>query len=174
MYTIILIIAIIIAFPFIIALFLKKDYVIETEVVINRPKHEVFDYLKIVENQEQYNKWVRTDPDMKKDLRGTDGTVGFVYAWNGNKKAGQGEQEITGITDGERITAEIRFERPFKNTAHTYQNTEAVTEHSTKVTWGMTGRSPYPMNVMTSLMKGLLRKDLAVSLNNLKNILENK
>lgn len=54
------------------------------------------------------------DPNMKKDFRGTDGTVGFVYAWDGNKKAGKGEQEIKKITEGERVDVEVRFEKPLK------------------------------------------------------------
>jgi hypothetical protein len=51
---------------------------------------------------------------MKKEFRGTDGTDGFVYAWDGNKNAGSGEQEIKRITDGDRIDLEIRFARPFR------------------------------------------------------------
>lgn len=111
---------------------------------------------------------------MKKIFTGTDGTVGFIYAWDGNKQAGAVEQEITGIAEGERITTEIRFERPFKAVGHTYMNLEAASEHSTKVTWGFTGKINYPLNLMTTMMKSTLTKDLGISLNNLKQILENK
>lgn len=38
-----------------------------------------------------------TDPNMRKNFKGTDGTVGFCYAWDGNKKAGKGEQEIIAL-----------------------------------------------------------------------------
>ena len=37
------------------------------------------------------------DPHIKNEFRGTDGAIGFVNTWEGNKKAGQGEQEIKGI-----------------------------------------------------------------------------
>ena len=51
------------------------------------------------------------DPDMKKTYRGTDGTVGFVSAWDSEKDdVGKGEQEIIKITDGERIDYELRFQ----------------------------------------------------------------
>ena len=33
------------------------------------------------------------DPNMKKSYSDIDGTVGFIYAWDGNKEAGKGEQE---------------------------------------------------------------------------------
>ncbi|MDQ3683867.1 MAG: SRPBCC family protein, partial [Bacteroidota bacterium] len=103
---ILIIIGILIAIPLIIALFVKKEYTVERDITINKPKQEVFNYVKYLKNQDNYSKWVRTDPAMKKDFRGTDGTVGFVYAWDGNKKAGKGEQEIKNIMEGERVDVE--------------------------------------------------------------------
>lgn len=174
MNIIIWIIVIILVVPAIIALFVPKEYGVESFTIINRPKHEVFDYIKYIKNQDEYSKWVKTDPNMKKTFTGVDGTIGFIYAWDGNKQAGAGEQEITGLTDGERITTEIRFVRPFKAVGHIYMTTEADSEHGTRVTWGMTGRSPYPMNLMTAMMKKTLRNDLSISLNDLKKILESR
>lgn len=111
------IIASLIAIILIAALFIKKEYTIEREVAINKPKQEVFSYIRFLKNQDHYSKWVMTDPAMKKEFKGTDGTVGFVYAWDGNKKAGKGEQEIMKITEGERIDIEVRFVKPFEATA---------------------------------------------------------
>jgi predicted small secreted protein len=78
-----------IALMLIVALFLKKEYNLHREIIINKPVKEVFDYLKHIKNQDRFSKWVMTDPDMKKTYKGTDGTVGFVYAWDStNKRAG--------------------------------------------------------------------------------------
>ena len=162
----------IIALLLIVALFVKKEYAIEREITINKPKNEVFTYLKHLKNQEHYSKWVMTDPHMKKHYQGTDGTVGFVYAWDGNDQAGQGEQEIKGITEGEKIDLEIRFIRPFAGIAHTPFTTEAISENQTKVKWGMRGANPYPFNLMHLFMNNLLGKDIETSLVNLKNQLE--
>jgi hypothetical protein len=101
------------------------------------------------------------------------GTVGFVYKWDGNKAVGAGEQEITGITEGERMDMELRFKRPFENNAKAFMATEALTENQTRVKWGMYGKSNYPMNFMNFMMDGMLGKDLEKSLSNLKNKLEN-
>jgi Polyketide cyclase / dehydrase and lipid transport len=169
---ILLVLAGIIVLLLVIALFIKKEYTIEQEIIINRPKQEVFNYIKLLKNQDYYSKWVMTDPGMKKDFKGTDGTVGFVYAWNGNKQAGEGEQEITKLIDGDSIDIEVRFIRPFKAIAKTPFITEAVPGNQTKVKWGMTGKSPYPLNFMNLFIPNMLSKDLATSLNNLKNILE--
>ena len=92
---ILIVVLIIIAIPLIIALFVRKEYAVERELTISKPQQEVFNYVKYLKNQDNYSKWVMTDPAMKKDFKGIDGTSGFVYAWDSKiKKAGKGEQEI--------------------------------------------------------------------------------
>jgi len=169
---ILIVIGILIAIPLIIALFVKKENVVKREITINKPKTEVFNYVKYLKNQDNYSKWVRMDPNMKKDFRGTDGTVGFVYAWDGNKKAGKGEQEIKKITEGERVDVEVRFEKPFEGIATAPIITEGLSENQTKVKWAMNGKSKYPLNFMNLFMDNMLGKDLETSLTTLKSILE--
>jgi uncharacterized protein YndB with AHSA1/START domain len=165
-------IVILIAILLVAALFVKKEYSVEREVTINKPKEEVFNYVKFQKNQDNYNKWVMVDPNLKKDYRGADGTVGFVYAWNGNSKAGKGEQEIKKITEGERIDCELRFKKPFEGIAYTRLTTETVSENQTKVKWGMEGKNPYPLNLMNIFIPNMLGKDLQTSLSTLKIVLE--
>jgi hypothetical protein len=169
-----LIIVSIIVLLFIIGLFSKKSYTIQRDIIIDKPKQDVFNYLKFLRNQDHYSKWVMTDPKMKKTFTGTDGTVGFIYAWDGNKKAGQGEQEITGIKEGEKLDVEIRFVRPFSGVAQTPFTTTTLSANQTKVTWGMSSTMKYPMNIMLLFMnmEKILGKDLEISLVNMKNILE--
>ena len=169
---ILIVIGILIAIPLIIALFVKKEYTVERDITINKPKTEVFNYVKYLKNQDNYSKWVGMDPNMKKEFRGTDGAPGFVYAWEGNKKAGKGEQEIKNIMEGERVDVEVRFERPFEGIATTPIVTEAVSADQTKVKWTMNGKSKYPLNFMNLFMDNILGKDLETSLTALKNILE--
>src|SRR6187402_2244860 len=100
----------IIVLVLIVALFSPKKYTIERQIVINKPRQQVFDFIKFLKNQDHYNKWWTMDPNAKRDYKGTDGTVGFIAAWDSqNKQAGAGEQEITKITEGERLDTEIRF-----------------------------------------------------------------
>ena len=161
-----------IALLLVVALFIKKEYTIQREITINKPKREVFTYIKHLKNQEHYSKWVMADPNMKKEYHGTDGTIGFVYAWDGNDQAGQGEQEIKQIIEGERLDLEIRFIRPFAGVAQTPFTVEALSENQTRVKWGMRGGNPYPLNLMHLIIDKVLGADLEVSLVNLKNILE--
>ena len=169
---ILIVILIIIAIPLIIALFVQKEYAVEREITINKPKNEVFNYVKHLKNQDNYSKWVRMDPNMKKDFKGTDGTVGFVYAWDGNKDAGKGEQEIKKIIEGQRVDVEVRFIKPFEGLATAPIITEPVSKNQTKVKWALKGKSAYPMNFMNLFMDNMLGKDLEISLTTLKSVLE--
>lgn len=170
------IIAALIVLLLVVALFTKKAYSITRETVINKPVTEVYNYVKCLKNQDHFNKWVMTDPGMKRDFKGTDGTVGFVYAWNGNKKAGEGEQEITNVVEGKRMDSQVRFIRPFKGVSETYYETVALSSDKTKITWGVAGKMNYPMNIMLLIMnmENMMGKDMETSFGNLKEILEGK
>lgn len=155
-------------------LFMKKDYNIERSVSINAPKDAVFNYIKVLKNQDYYSAWNKKDPAMKKDYKGTDAQVGFVYSWEGNKDVGKGEQEIKGIKEGERVDFELRFKEPYEMTNSAYMTTESEGPNQTKVKWGFDGKMPYPMNVMMPFMgmDNALGTELQAGLNDLKAILE--
>lgn len=157
----------------IVALFIKKEVAIEREITINRSKPIVFDYIKRINNMDKYSVWNMTDPNSKKEFKGTDGTVGYVYKWDSqNKNVGAGEQEIKKIIDGERIEMELRFKRPFEGISQTYMAATSVNDQQTKVKWAFTSVSKYPMNLMSAMMVGTLGKAMETSMGNLKKILE--
>src|ERR1700685_428014 len=107
--TILLTLTGIIALLLIIALFMKREHYVNREIIINAPQQKVFNFLKLLKNQDQFNKWSKADQDRKEEFKGIDGKVGFIYAWSGNKSAGEGEKEIKNIIEGKRIETEIRF-----------------------------------------------------------------
>ncbi|MFL5728561.1 MAG: SRPBCC family protein [Cytophagaceae bacterium] len=172
---ILLSIASIIACLLILALFIKKHYSITRETVIKQPVKKVFDYIKLLKNQDHYNKWWTADPAAKKEFTGTDGTVGFITAWDSkDKRVGKGAQEITAIREGERIDFIIRFYKPFEGVADVYMSTEPLPENQTRVKWGFSGANKYPMNLMNLFTDKLLGSDLQASIDNLKKELEKK
>ncbi len=162
----------IIALLLLTALFVKKDYIVEEEVVVNKPKADVFNYVKYAKNHDNFSKWIMQDPLIEKSYRGTDGTVGFVYAWNSTGDAGQGEQETKSITDGQRVDFDVHFIRPIEADATMFFTTDEVGANQTKVKWTMNGHSPYPLNVMNLFIPGVLGKDMLASLTTLKSVLE--
>jgi len=170
--TILLVLAGIIVLLLIIALFMKKEHYVNREIIINAPKQKVFDFLKLLKNQEQFNKWAKTDPNRKWEFKGTDGTVGYIIAWSGNRSAGEGEKEITNIIEGKRIETEIRFIRPMRVTASVIMEMESLSEDQTKVNLINTGTMKYPMNIFIPMAEKNFPKDMDESLATLKNIFE--
>jgi len=159
----------IIALALITALFLKKDIVAKREVIINKPKQEVFDYLKYLKNQDHFSVWAKADTAMKKEYTGTDATVGFKSAWD-SEKVGKGEQTIIGIQTGEYIDYSLHFIEPFEATNHARFTTVAVDSSHTKVVWEFDGRMTYPFNLLQLFHD--IGDDLQKGLDDLKVILE--
>ena len=172
MITILLVLAGIIAFLLIIAFFMKREHYVKREIIINAPLQKVFDYLKLLKNQDEFNKHAMTAPDREREFKGTDGTVGYIYAWSGNKNAGEGEKEIKNIIEGKRIETEIRFVKPMTATASIIMETESLPGNQTKVIWSNAGTLKYPINIMIPMMEKHVVKDMDSSLITLKNILE--
>jgi hypothetical protein len=171
---ILIVVAILIVIPLVVALFVKKEYRVERVVVINQPKDVVYDYVKLLKNQNEFSKWANMDPNMDKSFTGTDGTVGFVSAWESkDKHVGKGEQEIIKITD-DRIDYELRFLEPMESTESAYLTFQKLSDNQTQVLWGFNGKMSYPSNIMFLFMnfEKMIGDDLATGLSNLKAILE--
>lgn len=171
---ILLFIGVLLAIILITAAFVKKDFKSERSIVINKPKSEVFAYVKSLKSQNDWSVWGKRDPNMKTEFTGTDGTVGCIHTWEGNDDVGSGEQEIKKIVEGERIDFELRFLKPFKATNYAHIITQAESDHTTKVTWGFNGTMSYPMNISLLFMNmdENIGNDFAEGLSNLKVLME--
>lgn len=165
---------IIIAIPFVVALFIKRDYSVESEIVIDRPNPLVFDYLKYLKNHESFSKWGKTDAPIMKQYFGSDGTVGFISSWESpDKRVGKGQQEIRKIAIGKRIDLELRILKPYSSVAQVYLTTDPVARSQTVVVWGFSSRMSYPMNLLLLFnIKKVIQKDLSQGLESLKQELE--
>jgi hypothetical protein len=156
----------------VVALFIPKDYTVSVSTTINQPKAVVFDYVKLIKNQEEYSVWVMQDPNVVMKYTGTDGTVGFRAAWNSkDDNVGEGSQQISKITD-DRIDVDLHFERPMKGDAKAATFVEDVSGNQTKVTNEFYGHSDYPMNLMSLIGKKFITDAQTQNLANLKKILE--
>ena len=159
-----------IALILIVALFAPKEFGGKSEIVINKPQQEVYDYIKFLKNQDNYGTWHQMDPNMKKSYKGTDGTVGFTYEWQSEKwMVGTGKQVITHL-DGQKMESDLFFEdhpRPAKSVI-------SVTEkapNETLVKWSVKGETDYPFNIFNLFFD--MDKDFEEGLQNLKNQLDN-
>ena len=152
------VLAVIVATLLIAAIFLKKDYLVVREIIINRPRQEVFDYIKYLKNQKEWSIWGSTDPNMKTTYSGIDGTVGFIYGWESdNKRVGRGKQELKKIVDGEYVEY-TEWDLRYAGNPHTqgYWVIEAVSDNVTRIKWGYAGRVNYPLNLMIVFFEKLM------------------
>lgn len=156
----------------IIALLMRREHYVRREIIIDAPRQKVFDYIRLLRNQDEFNRHAMTDADRKKEFKGTDGTVGYIYKWSGDKSAGEGEKEIMNIVEGKKIEAEIRFTKPMTVSARVIMEAEPLSESQTKVCWSNGGKLGYPFNIMIPMMERSVAKEMDASLLNLKGILE--
>lgn len=159
----------------IIAAITTKAYNIKREIIINRPLGTVFGYIKYLKNQDDYSIWSKMDPNMIKTFTGTDGTAGFIYAWDSpHKKVGKGQQKIIKVTEGESWETELHFIKPFEGKANSKMSTIAISDKQTKVVWELESSMKYPMNIMLLFMNmdKMIGNDFETGLSNLKEVLE--
>lgn len=156
------------------ALLAPKTYDVFRSIEIARPRGEVFEHLKYLKKQDEWSPWAKKDPNMKKSFTGTDGEVGCVSHWVGNKDVGEGEQELTKIVPGERIEGELRFLKPWKSTSDCYLQLDDGSDGKTKVTWGFSGKNKFPMSIMMLFMSmdKMVGKDFEEGLASLKSQME--
>jgi uncharacterized membrane protein len=151
------------------------DFRVHREVTINKPRAEIYSYVKFLKNQNEWGPWFKKEPTMEQHFRGTDGAVGFVSHWNGKSdEIGEGEQEIKALVENERMDTEVRFKRPVESTAQGTMTLEPASDTQTKVRWALSGSMPRPMNIFMLFMDmdKALGKDLDEGLASLKGIME--
>ncbi|WP_281226826.1 SRPBCC family protein [Flavobacterium aquiphilum] len=155
-----------------VALFIPNDYTVSVSTTIDKPKKEVFDYVKLVKNQEYYSVWVMQDPNVNMKYEGVDGTTGFKASWDSkDDNVGAGSQQITAISE-ERIDVDLHFVRPMEGEAKASTMLESVSENQTKITAEFYGHSSYPMNLMNFMGEKYISEAENKNLANLKKILE--
>lgn len=175
MTTTLIVLAVIIGSVLILAVLMGNEMKIERKININKPAKQIFDYVRLTKNHDNFSTWNMLDPEMKKEYRGTDGQEGFVYIWEStkNKNVGAGEQETIKLEQDKSIEYEIRFSKPMKNIAKARFGFTAVGTGQTEVIWGFYSPSKFPMSLFKPIFQNLLGKDLEKGLKNLKSVLEN-
>lgn len=171
---ILLVIVGIIVLLLIVALFMRKNHFVKCEIVIDAPRQKVFDYIKLLKNQDHFNTGAMRGADRKREYKGMDGTVGFIYSWSGDKDAGEGEKEIMDLVEGKKMEAEIRFIKPMGTSSRIIMELESINDAQTKVSWSNSGVLSYPVNFMIPLFEKMFPKEMNSSLVLLKEILEKK
>jgi uncharacterized protein YndB with AHSA1/START domain len=162
----------VIALVLVVAAVMPNRMDLKSEIVINKPVSEVYEFAKILENQKYYSKWVMLDPNVKVTYVGTDGTVGAYSSWESTMdEVGVGQQEIIGMEENKRIDYELRFKVPFEATDSAYTTFEAIDSTHTKVTNGFKSKMAFPLNLMLPMVEKMLQEDLNGNMKRLDSVL---
>ena len=156
----------------IVAMIVPKDFTISVSTTINKPQAVVFDYVKLIKNQEKYSVWIMKDPNLKIEYSGTDGTVGAKSSWE-SPDDNVGSQQITKITDNS-IDVNLHFEKPMKGDNKAATIVEELSDNQTKLTSEFYVHADYPFNLMSFVFKSFIKEDQSQNLANVKKILESQ
>ena len=159
----------------VLGVYLKKEYQIVREIMIEKPKHEIFDYIKFLKNQNDYSYYNRKDPEALKSYTGTDGEVGFKYRWSSKiKSIGNGTQTISRIIEGEEICCDIQFTKPLPLKSVAVISIKEISPAQAQVTWKFSSLYKFPLNIIIFFadLEKLIGTDIASSLVTLKENLE--
>jgi hypothetical protein len=91
---------------------LKFIQIVKT-ATIKGSKQEVFDMVKYLNNFPKWSPFLEQDPAQKYEVKGTDGTIGARYYWDGNKGKDLGYQEIVKIDEQQLIRMKCDIQKPF-------------------------------------------------------------
>ena len=152
-----------------------KSYDVSRSIEIARPRSEVYDYVRFLQKQAEWSPWEKKDPNMNKQFEGTDGEVGAISKWQGNKDVGEGEQEIINLMPNERVDSKLRFFKPWKSESDAYMTMKDNASNGTTFTWGFSGKNKFPTSIFMLFMNmdKAVGKDFEEGLAMLKENLEN-
>lgn len=89
---------------------------IQKSVVIYSTEQAVFDQVKYLANFPKWSPFYEADPAQKTEVKGTDGSVGAQFHWDGNSGKDLGYQEISEIQELKYIKMNCDIQKPFKAT----------------------------------------------------------
>ncbi|MPZ55092.1 MAG: polyketide cyclase [Rhizobiales bacterium] len=144
-------------------------FTLQRSASIKASPDKIYPFISDFHNWGAWSPWEKMDPELKRTYSGAPSGAGTVYAWEGNRKVGQGRMEIIEASPPSKVTLKLDFVRPFE--AH--NQVDFVLEprgESTDITWKMQGPQPYFAKVIGVVfnMDKMVGKDFESGLANLK------
>ncbi|HZI96803.1 MAG TPA: SRPBCC family protein [Actinomycetales bacterium] len=122
-------------------------YTVERSVAIEAPPARVYEQVADFHHWTSWSPWEDVDPDLRRTYSGAESGTGAIYAWSGNRKAGQGRMEIIEATEPSTVRIDLVFEKPFKARNDTVFAIQPEGSGS-RVTWSMTGKRTLATKMM--------------------------
>ena len=148
----------------------KIPYSIARNININASQDDVFSKVTNLSTWDEWSPWIHAETDCPTTVTGTGTQEGDVYSWDG-KLVGSGELEHIKLQSPTKLQQEIRFLKPWQDTANITWN---ITENGdeTKAEWRFNGKMPLGMFWMLPMMSAWIGYDYDRGLKMLKSKLE--
>jgi uncharacterized protein YndB with AHSA1/START domain len=149
---------------------------VERSVLIKAPPEAI---LHLINDLHRWDAWTpyNKDPAMQKTYSGSAAGVGARYAWQGDKRVGQGEISIREAQPPHQVVFDLHMVKPFegRNVA-TFTLEPQGDGNSTRVTWSLDDKHTLMLKTMTIFMNldNMIGKDFVQGLAQLKTLVENK
>jgi uncharacterized protein YndB with AHSA1/START domain len=127
------------------------DFRVERSATLAAPAGTLFEY---VNNHHKFNEWnpfMKLDPNVKNTYSGPESGVGAVCSWDGNNDIGAGSCTITESKPGELVRSRMDWKRPMEGTS-TVDFTFKPQGDKTVVTWAMYGKNNFMGKVVSIFM----------------------
>ena len=149
-----------------------RPFTITRNATIAADAATIHDLLDDFHEWAKWSPWEDLDPALERSYTGPDQGVGAHYAWRGNRKAGEGSMEITGVAP-DAVDIELRFIKPW-NATNQVRLALAPTTTGTDVTWTMQGEHVGYMSLLSRVMPldTMVGKDFEKGLARLKAVAE--
>jgi uncharacterized protein YndB with AHSA1/START domain len=122
------------------ALLKSPDYRVERSLVIAAPADQLFPFFDNHKKFNEWNPWMKMDPDAKNTYTGPESGVGAIASWEG-KASGKGSATITESKPNERIVERMDWLEPMEGVSTVEFTFVPEGDGKTKVTWAMYGRN---------------------------------
>jgi hypothetical protein len=152
-----------------------KGAKVERFVTAKLSPESAFQSLRSLKTFDLWSPWTDRDPKLERGYLGTDGEIGSVAWWKGNKEVGEVEQELKKLEPNTYIESELRFLKPFKAVNKSYWRISNDPE-GCKVVWGFEAKFHMPMNIMFLFvsMESSIGKDFEQGLVRWKGLVESQ
>lgn len=152
----------------------KPDtFSVQRSITVAAPPDKIAALINDFHQWPSWSPWEKLDPAMRRSYGGPASGQGASYAWQGDEKVGEGRMEILETAGTARTVIKLDFLKPFES-HNTTTFVLAPEGEQTRVSWTMTGPSPYVSKVMTVFvsMDRMIGKDFEKGLANLKTAAE--
>lgn len=147
----------------------------ERSGVIDAPADKIFPYISNLKMGHLWSPYEKKDPDMKKTFSGTEGAVGSIMEFEGNKDVGSGTLEILKIVPNELVHIKLHMKKPFdgENLIEYILTPDGT---GTRFSWAMAGDGGYITKLMTLFIdcEKMVAGDFSIGIENLKQVVESQ